>query len=117
MKNTNTGRKLFNLRGFLVLTATLSGFGLPITGLFNHLYQTEPLISVTRHAWMAAHWILGLIFTIATVSHAFLNRRVLFKYIRGTVSHLGIGRETVGAVTLLIIMLIFAVGHSLVKNY
>ncbi len=113
----NSGKKLFNLRGFLILIATLSGFGLPITGLLNHLYQMEPLISVPRHAWMAAHWILGIIFTITTVSHAFLNRRVLFKYIRGTVSHLGIGRETVGAVTLLIIMLFLAVGHSFIRIY
>ena len=97
----NTKRKLFNLRGFVILTASVTGLGLPITGLANHLNQMEPIISFSRHAWMSAHTILGVLFMVAAVSHAILNRRMLVNYVRGHAALLGIGREAVGAVVLL----------------
>jgi hypothetical protein len=108
----NTGMKLFNLRGFLILTATISGLGLPITGLANHLHQTDLIVSTSRHAWMAAHWILGILFTMSTVSHAILNRRMLLNHVRGHAAHQGIGIETVSVIILVALLLFFAVGHA-----
>lgn len=112
----NTGIKLFNLRGFLILTATVSGLGLPITGLANHLHQMDPIVSFSRHAWMAAHWILGILFAISIVLHAIYNRRMLLNHVRGYAArhaaHPGIGREAFGAIILVTLMLFFAVGHA-----
>ncbi|MHC1726021.1 MAG: DUF4405 domain-containing protein [Syntrophobacteraceae bacterium] len=107
-----TARKLFNLRGFVILTATVTGLGLPITGLENHLHQMEPIISRSRHAWMAAHSILGVLFMVATVSHAIPNRRILLNYVRGHAARPGIGREAIGAVVLVAVMLFVVVGHA-----
>lgn len=106
----NSEKKSFNLRGFIIVTATVTGLGLPITGLANHLLQMEPPISISRHAAMAAHTILGVLFMVSAVSHAILNRRMLFNYIRGHACP-GIGRETVGAIVLVAAMLFVAVGH------
>ncbi len=108
----NTGMKLFNLRGFVILTATVSGLGLPITGLANHLHQMDPIISFSRHAWMSAHTILGVLFTVSIVWHALLNHRVLLSYVRGHAAPAGIGREAVGAIVLVAVMLFVAVGHA-----
>jgi len=108
----NTERKSFNVRGFLILTATVTGLGLPITGLANHVLQMEPIISFSRHAWMSAHNILGILFTVSTVSHAILNRHILFNYFRGHTAHSRITREAVSAIVLVAVMLFVAVGHA-----
>jgi hypothetical protein len=108
----NIGVRLFNLRGFVILTATVAGLGLPITGLANHLHQMDPIISFSRHAWMAAHTILGVLFMVSIIAHAILNRRVLLNYVRGHAARPGIGREAVGAIILVALMLFVAVGHA-----
>ena len=108
----NTERKLFNWRGFVILTATVTGLGLPITGLANHLHQLEPIVSFSRHAWMSAHTILGVLFMVSIVSHAIFNRRILLNYVRGHAARPGIGREAVGAIVLVAVMLFVAVGHA-----
>jgi hypothetical protein len=108
----NAEVKSFNLRGFVILTAAVTGLGLPITGLANHLHQMESIFSFSRHAWMSAHTILGVLFTVSTVWHAILNRRMLLNYIRGHAARPGIGREVAGAVALVAVMLFVAVGHA-----
>lgn len=108
----NTAIKLFNLRGFLVLIAAFSGLGLPITGLANHLHQMNSMLSFSRHAWMAAHTILGVLFMLSAVSHAILNRRILLNYLRGHAAGSGMGREAAGAAVFVAVMLFFAVGHA-----
>jgi SNF2 family DNA or RNA helicase len=37
----NTERQLFNLRRFVILAATVTGLGLPIAGLANHLHHMD----------------------------------------------------------------------------
>jgi hypothetical protein len=108
----NTGRKPFNLRGFVVLTAAVSGLGLPVTGLANHLHQMEPIVSFSRHVWMSAHNILGILFVASTVWHAILNRNMLLNHVRGYTARSGIGREAAGAIVLVAVMLFVAVGHA-----
>ena len=111
MKNPDE-MKLFNWRGFVILTATVAGLGLPITGLANHLHQLEPIVSFSRHAWMSAHNILGVLFMVSTVSHAIFNRRILLNYVRGHAARPEIGREAVGAIVLVAVMLFITVGHA-----
>lgn len=108
----NTGKKLFNVRGFVIFTATVSGLGLPVTGLANHLHQMDSILSSSRHAWMAAHTILGIIFLGSTVTHAIFNRRMLLNYVRSHAALAGIGREAVGAIVVVAVMLFVAVGHA-----
>ncbi len=109
----NTERKWFNLRGFVILTASVTSLCLLITGLANHLHQMDPLVSFSRHVWMAAHWIFGILFMVSTVSHAVLNRRMLLNYVRGHAASSGLlGREVVGAILLVALMLFVAVGHT-----
>jgi hypothetical protein len=108
----NTRMKFFNLRGFVILTATVSGLGLPISGLANHLHQMEPITSFSRHVWMSVHTILGVVFMVSTVSHAILNRRILLNYVRGHAVLAGLGREAVAAIVFVAIMLFVAVGHT-----
>jgi hypothetical protein len=105
------GKKSFNLKGFFVLMSTITGLGLPITGVANHMLQTTPPWLFSRHAAMAAHTLLGVLFMISAVSHAVLNRRILFNYLRGHAVS-GIGREAVGAIALVAVMLMVAVGHA-----
>jgi hypothetical protein len=108
----NTERKLFNWRGFVILTATVTGLGLPITGLANHLHQMDPMISFSRHAWMSAHTILGVLFMMSVVWHAILNRRILLNYVRGHAARPGMGREAVGAIVFVAVMLFVVVSHT-----
>ncbi len=111
MKNTET--KLFNLRRFVILTATVTGLGLPITGLANHLHQMDPIVSFSRHAWMSAHNILGVLFMVSTVLHAIFNRRILLNYVRSHAARPGIvGREAVCAIVFVAVMLFVVVGHT-----
>lgn len=108
----NTGMKLFNLRGFVILTAAVSGLGLPITGLANHLHQMDSILSPARHVWMSAHTLLGVLFMVSIVWHTILNRRILLNYVRGRAAHQVVGREAVGAVLVVAVMLLVAVGHA-----
>jgi hypothetical protein len=104
--------KPFDARAFTVLGAALSGLGLPLTGLLNHLHQLES-ITPPRHAWMAAHNILALLFVFFTVWHLLLNRRALLKYLRSIVSRRPfIRREALWAFGLVAVLLSFAVGHA-----
>jgi hypothetical protein len=102
----------FNKRAFIALTASIAGLGLPITGLANHLSQLE-FISFRRHAWMAAHTSLGVLFLAFVIWHAILNRRAFFPYVRGLYAHWpAMGREAFWAVGLVAATLVIAVGHA-----
>lgn len=69
-----TQAKTWNMRAFVALAMTFSGLCLPVTGYANHVYQFAPM-SVARHAWMAAHNVLAVQFTVFAIWHAILNRR------------------------------------------
>jgi hypothetical protein len=111
-KMRNAGNTSFNMRAFLVLTATATGILLPITGFGSHFTQMEPILSFSRHAWMSAHTLLGLVFMASTVSHVILNRRALSHYIRSCAVRAGVRMEIGCTVALVMILLIVAVGHA-----
>jgi hypothetical protein len=113
--STDKGRPL-NQRALVSMLAIVSGIGLPITGLANHLHQMERMTS-QRHAWMAAHWALGIIFTIAATWHVILNRRALLAHMKSVAGRIGlVSRECVCAVAIVAVVLWIAVGHTLLNH-
>jgi len=104
--------KKFNTRTFVVLMIVFSGFGLPVTGIANHIYGFSPL-TVERHAWMSAHNTLGFLFVVFTAWHVLLNRRALSSHIRGHLAPLTcISREAVLAGAATILPLLIFIGHA-----
>lgn len=102
----------FRLRAFVSLGLLFSGLGLPLSGIANHLVQFEPL-TPTRHAWMAAHNSLGLLFLLFALGHLILNRRALHQHLRGWALHIPtISREALAAGLLVTAVLLFWVGHA-----
>lgn len=103
----------FSTRAFVALVMTASALGLPVTGYMNHLYGLEAM-SVARHAWMAAHNLLGVLFTVSAVCHAWINRRALLNDVRGARTRPGVvNREAVCAAALVLAALALFVGHTL----
>ena len=102
----------FNKRAFVAMMVAISGIGLPVTGVANHIYQFDPL-TVARHAWMSAHNVLSVLFIVFTIWHIVMNRRSMLIYIKGIApQYLGAGREALIAVTIVVIVLILAVSHA-----
>jgi hypothetical protein len=102
----------FSVRAFVVLMIAFSGLGLPVTGVFNHLYGFSPP-STARHAWMSAHNVLGLLFVGFSIWHVILNRRALWKHIRGVGARARrVNREAVLAGAVLALVLLLSVGHA-----
>jgi hypothetical protein len=105
-------KKPLNRRAFVALTAAISGVGLPVTGIANHLFQMEPM-TLQRHAWMSAHNALGVLFTTFVVWHTVLNRRTLLNHARGLGDRLfSMSREASFAVALIAVTLFLVVGHA-----
>jgi hypothetical protein len=103
----------FDFRAFATLIIAFCGLGLPITGIACHLYGFEPL-STARHAWMAAHSALGLLFIVFSIRHAMLNRRTLSNYIRGVAARVpSLSREAALAGVAVVLILALFTGHVL----
>jgi hypothetical protein len=112
MKSKKTNKKEFNKRALTALIALISGISLPFTGLAIHLFHSGSPEG-PRHFWIAAHEALGIIFTISTLWHIFLNRKALYNHLRGAAGQLaGVSRETLCAIALVAVILFVAAGHS-----
>lgn len=111
-----TTAKAFNVRTLVVLVISLSGLGLPATGLANHLLGLSPL-TPPRHAWMAAHNGLAVVFTVFVLWHVALNHRPLNSHLKRAVSTLPrFGREALVAAGIVALAVLFAahpfvIGH------
>lgn len=106
-------RRKFNARAFTALMIALSGLGLPVTGIFNHVYGFDPL-TVGRHAWMSAHNLLGVLFVVFAVWHVVLNRRPLWNHLRSTAARLpAVSREALLAGAIVALLVGLTVGHAL----
>jgi hypothetical protein len=104
--------KKFNIRAFVALMIAFSALGLPITGVANHVYGFSAL-TVTRHAWMSAHNILGLLFIIFSIWHIVLHRRELLNYIKGFAARVPfLSREAALAGAVVTLILSIFVGHA-----
>ena len=69
------------VRPFVSLILALSGLGLPVTGIASHIYWHSGL-TATRHAWMMAHFVLGLLLAIFAIWHVALNRHTLWNHLK-----------------------------------
>jgi hypothetical protein len=115
-RDSSPTRRPFNARAFWSLLAGLTLVGLPWTGIELHLHQADPL-TFERHAWMAAHWTLASLFTVAVVAHAVLNSRALARYARGlAVRMIPVSRESFAALLLTGALLFAAVGHTVLAG-
>ena len=102
-----------NIRAFVALVIAFSGCGLPVTGIANHLYGFDPP-SVTRHAWMSAHNVLGLLFVVFSTWHIALNRRPLLRHLHGVAARIPtVSREALLAGAVVALGLFLFVGHAL----
>lgn len=116
MKAEKTNKKEFNKRAFTALISLISGISLPFTGLAMHVFHSSSL-SGPRHFFIVAHEALGIIFTVSTVWHIFLNRKVLVNHLRGAAGRFaGVSREALLAVALVAVILFAAAGHSLIGH-
>lgn len=98
----------FNKRAFIGAMALFTGISLPLSGLANHVTGFEGL-SLERHAWMAAHNVMALLFSVFVVWHAVLNRHMLARHLRSA-SHLS--REALWAGSIVAVLMLVAVGHA-----
>lgn len=108
--------KRLNKRALMALTALVSGIGLPFTGLAVHLLHSN-FPHDARHAWMAVHEALGIIFTLSAIWHVILNRKGLVSHIRhsaGQVAH--VSKEFLWATALVGMMLLMALSHSFLAH-
>jgi hypothetical protein len=102
----------FNKRAFVAMAMALSGGGLPVTGILNHVRQTDPMTS--RHLWMAAHDSLGLLFVVFATWHVVLNWKTLARYVRGGARQLvSASLEAAWATAVVIGIVGLAIGHTL----
>lgn len=108
--------KPFNKRAFTALGAAVSGLGLPLTGYANHLYQFSPMTE-QRHAWMAAHNILAVLFLAFAAWHVILNRQALLRHAKGIVRNMPfLSREAVLAGLVVASVVFLFVGHAFVAG-
>ena len=106
----------FNKRAFAAIMAAITGIGLPITGVADHIYQFESM-TTARHAWMSAHNVLSILFVAFVVLHIIMNRRTMLNHVKGFVSqHKSTRRETLIALTVVAIVLLIAVGHAFIAG-
>jgi len=109
-------RKPFDYRAFWSLLLAATAVGLPWTGIENHLHGFEGP-TVERHAWMSAHNVLAVLFTVSVAAHLAMNGRALLRHARGlAVRILPLSREALVAVGLTAGLLLLAVGHAAVAG-
>ena len=101
-------------RGFVALSALLSGLALPITGLADHLAGHSPATDA-RVGWSIVHTSLGVMFVFFCTWHAVLNRRALLRYLRARAAWPALPtREALAALGLVGGVLFLTVTHAVV---
>jgi len=81
----NTGgtgkvKKTFNRRAFISTALLFSGLLLPFSGIMNHNLQLADM-TLERHFWMSVHNMSAFLFTIFSIFHIIMHRRVLMQNI------------------------------------
>ena len=109
---SEASRKPFSYRAFWSLQLAVTAPGLPWSGIQLHAAGHGGW-TPAAHAWMAAHWVLALLFTVAAAGHLVLNGRALLRYARGLAARVPpLSREGMVALTLTAGLLFLAVGHT-----
>lgn len=106
----------FNTRAFIAIGLALCAAGLVVSGVANHLRGFESITSA-RHAWMAAHNALAVLFVILCVWHAVLNGPALLRHLRGGASRSALpSREAALAFLLVVGITALLAGHALLAG-
>ena len=101
----------FRYRTFVDLMLGICVPGLAVTGIANHIHGFSNL-TVARHAWMAAHNVLGVLFAACAIGHMLLNRRALWSHIRSLAAGNALAsREALAAGAVMALALLF-VSHA-----
>lgn len=107
----------FNKRAFTAIMAAITGIGLPITGVANHIHQFESM-TAARHAWMSAHNVLSILFVAFVVLHIVMNRRAMLNHAKVFASeHKNTRREALLSIGIVAIALMVAVGHAFIASH
>ena len=101
--------KKFNKRTFISIAMLVSGLGLPLSGIMNHVYQYEPLTQ-SRHFWMSIHNMSGLLFTIFCVLHIILNWRSMLNHLNKVRGYF-ITKEAIFAIGLVMLLVFLVTLH------
>ena len=104
-------REKFRIRLFVTEMIAFCALGLLVTGVFNHIHGFSPL-TTARHAWMAAHNVLGLLFVFFSIWHVALNRRMFWNHIKKALRGGSIAcRETL-LVGVILLLAMLSVSHA-----
>ena len=104
--------RLLDGRAFVTAMIAITAIGLPITGLLNHHHQAAPM-DLSRHSWMAAHNVMGLLFTLFAVWHVVHNGRRMLRSVRGVARGIStVRREVLLAGALVATVLALSIGHA-----
>lgn len=110
--NASSSTRPFSKRAFAASMAALAGATLPLSGWFCHHYQFAPM-TVARHAWMATHVAMAILFVLAAGWHVVMNRKAIVAHLRGTAAGArGFSRETRFAAAILALVALVAAGHA-----
>jgi hypothetical protein len=105
------GRR-FDYRAFWSVLLAVAAPGLGWTGLSLHAAGHGGWSEGT-HAWMAAHWVLAVLFLAGASGHLFLNGRALLRHVaRRTANLRAPSREALTALAITTALLLLAVGHT-----
>lgn len=103
----------FSARAFTAMLMAISCVLLPISGFYNHVYAFSPM-TPERHGWMFGHNVLGILFIGSASWHIILNRRLLWKYLKGISARLPtVSREAMVACAIVGLVAIISVRHAL----
>jgi hypothetical protein len=104
--------KIFDRRAFVATLMAISAMGLPVTGILLHVNDTAEM-TPSKHAWMAAHNALAVVFVIFGIWHIILNRKVLVRHLFAIAkTEFRFRREMIYAVILMAILMLISVGHT-----
>ena len=106
--------KKFNKRAFVTFGMIASGIALPVSGLMNH-YLAFDLLTLSRHFWMSVHNILGILFTIFSISHIILNWHAIKNYLT-KLKRIFISTEALAAVSIVVFITAFFALHSFIAG-
>ena len=72
--------------------------------------RSRKSVTAARHAWMTAHTVLGILFSVFILWHLVLNHHALWRHVRGV--RAPVSREVVFAAAFVALVLAVAVGHA-----
>ena len=108
---TGEVRRPLSYRALWSLLLAIAAVGLPWTGVALHAAGHQGWSRAT-HAWMAAHWVFALLFTVGASGHVVVNGRALLRHLRLASRALPLSREAVTALLITGGLLLLAVGHT-----